>query len=79
MPTDVTRSISPTDELNDPAVGSSRIVGRCVGVGDDADGQPRLIIHTTREQLMQFGRNLAFADVVVTIAPLVLVIDSYKL
>ena len=44
------------------------LVGRCVEVGDDDEGQPRLIIHTTREQLKSFGRNLAFADVKVTIA-----------
>ena len=44
------------------------IVGRCVEVGDDGEGQPRMIIHTTREQLKRFGRNLAFADVAVTIA-----------
>jgi hypothetical protein len=40
-----------------------------VELGDDDEGQPRLIIHTTREQLKRFGRNLAFADVAVTIAP----------
>ena len=44
-----------------------RLVGRCIEVGDDDDGQPRLIIHTTRERLMRFGRNLAFADVEVTL------------
>jgi hypothetical protein len=44
-----------------------RLVGRCVEVGDDDEGQPRLIIHTTREQLMNFGRNLAFVDVEVTL------------
>ena len=46
-----------------------RVFGRCVEVGDDDDGQPRLIIHTTHEQLKRFGRNLAYVDVAVTIAP----------
>jgi hypothetical protein len=44
-----------------------RLVGRCVEVGDDDEGQARLIIHTTREQLMSFGRNLAYVDVEVTL------------
>jgi hypothetical protein len=52
-----------------PPVRSSELVGRCVEVGDDAEGQPRLIIHTTREQLKNFGRNLIYSNVVVTIAP----------
>jgi len=51
---------------SEPQVGSGEIAGRCVEVGDDDEGQPRLIIHTTREQLMRFGRNLTYADVVVT-------------
>ena len=59
----------PTCE-SEPPVRSSELVGRCVEVGDDDEGQPRLIIHTTREQLMSFGRNLAYSDVVVTIASL---------
>lgn len=50
-------------------VRSSELVGRCVEVGDDDEGQPHLIIHTTREQLKNFGRNLAYVNVVVTIAP----------
>ena len=54
---------------SEPPVRSSELIGRCVEAGDDDEGQPRLIIHTTREQLRLFGRNLAFADVVVTIAP----------
>lgn len=54
---------------NLPPVRSSELVGRCVEVGDDDEGQPRLIIHTTREQLKRIGRNLAYVDVVVTIAP----------
>jgi aminopeptidase N len=44
---------------------TSRICGRCVAAGNDDEGQPRLVIHTTREQLLQFGRNLAFAEVTV--------------
>jgi len=54
---------------SEPPVRSSELVGRCVEVGDDDEGQPRLIIHTTREQLMRFGRNLAYSDVVVSLAP----------
>ncbi len=56
-----------TPETTTP-VRSSELVGRCVEVGDDDEGQPRLIIHTTREELMRFGRNLAYADVMVTVA-----------
>ena len=48
---------------------SDQITRRCVEVGDDDEGQPRLIIHTTREQLTGLGRNVVYADVVVTIAP----------
>jgi hypothetical protein len=56
-------------EAAHPSEGTEpRIVGRCVEVGDDDDGQPRLIIHTTREQLIRCGRNLAFVDV--EVAPL---------
>lgn len=51
------------------SVRPSELAGRCVEVGDDDEGQPRLIIHTTREQLMRFGHNLAFADLAVTIVP----------
>lgn len=40
-----------------------RLSGRYIEIVDDDDGQPRLIIHTTREEIMRFGRNLAFADV----------------
>jgi hypothetical protein len=58
-----------THPAGEPPVRSSELVGRCVEVGDDAEGQPRLIIHTTREHLMRFGRNLVYVDVVVTIAP----------
>ncbi len=39
------------------------VTGRCIEAGDDDAGQPHLFIHTTREQLMGFGRNLVFADV----------------
>lgn len=44
------------------------IEGRCIEAGDDDSGQPRLVIHTTRDKLMTFGRNLAFEDVRVTLA-----------
>jgi len=36
--------------------------GRCVEAGDDECGQPYLVIHTTREDLMR-SRNLIFNDV----------------
>jgi hypothetical protein len=52
---------------SEPPVRCIRLVGRCIEVGDDDEGQPRLIIHTTREQLMNFGRNLAYVDVDVTL------------
>jgi len=48
---------------------ATTLVGRCVEVGDNDEGQPHLIIHTTREQLKRFGRNLAYVDVRVTLAP----------
>lgn len=44
------------------------IIGRCIEVGDDDEGQPRLVIHTTREQLAAFKRNLAYVDVAVSLA-----------
>lgn len=56
-----------TELPSKPTVRCIRLVGRCVEVGDDDEGQPRLIIHTTREQLMNFGRNLAYVDVEVTL------------
>lgn len=43
------------------------IAGRCVEIGDDDEGRPRLVIHTTRGAIMAHGRNLAFADVVVSL------------
>lgn len=39
------------------------VAGRCVEAGDDDAGQPHLLIHTTREELMRYGRNLVFSDV----------------
>ena len=48
--------------------GIQKITGRCVEVGDDETGQPRLVIHTTREELARFSGNLAFADVVICLA-----------
>jgi len=37
--------------------------GLCVEVGDDESGQPRLIIHTTREEIVRFRHSLVFAQV----------------
>jgi len=56
-----------TELPSEPPVRCIRLVGRCIEVGDDDEGQPRLIIHTTREQLMRFGRNLVYVDVDVTL------------
>lgn len=56
-----------TTKTSDPAVGSTRLVGRCAEVGDDEQGQPRLIIHTTRDQLAAFASNLIYAEVEVTL------------
>ena len=56
-----------TEPPSAPPVRDIRLVGRCVEVGDDDEGQPRLIIHTTREQLMSFATNLAYANVEVTL------------
>ena len=44
------------------------VTGDCIEIGDDDTGQPRLVIHTTRDQLMAHGRNLAFATVEVRLA-----------
>lgn len=44
------------------------IKGQCVEAGDDADGQPRLIIHTIREELAAAERNVVFEEVVVFLA-----------
>lgn len=56
-----------TDRRPESESAPDAVVGRCVEVGDDDEGQARLIIHTTREQLMNFGRNLAYVDVEVTL------------
>lgn len=39
------------------------IVGRCVEVGDDDNGNPMILIHTTREELMSFRGNIVYQDV----------------
>ena len=48
------------------------IVGRVVEIGDiDAlDGNPGMVIECTREQLKAHGRNLAFENVNVQLAPI---------
>ena len=51
-----------------PATPPPRLIGHCVEIGDDDAGQPRLVIHTTREEIMRLGRNLAFQDVAVALA-----------
>jgi hypothetical protein len=57
-----------TPDDRGPSCGiAHNVVGRCVEAGDDDKGQPRLIIHTTREQLMNFGSNLVYVDVEVTL------------
>lgn len=40
-------------------------LGRCVEAGDGEDGQPRVLIHTTREALEKVQRNLVYEDVAV--------------
>lgn len=50
-----------------PAVASSVIVGRCIEVGDDDAGNPMILIHTTREALMNFAENIVYRDVAVTL------------
>ena len=47
---------------------NERIIGRCIQVGDDETGNPRLIIETTREQLSKFTKNLLYANVEVTLS-----------
>lgn len=48
---------------------SDAISGRCVEAGDDAAGRPTITIHTTREELRRFPRNLVFTDVEVRTKP----------
>lgn len=48
---------------------SDRLIGRCIEIGDDDQGRPRLIIHTTRDAISAFKRNLVFTDVEVRVAP----------
>lgn len=43
------------------------IKGQCVEAGDDDAGQPRLIIHTTRDELAGSERNVVFEDVVMVL------------
>ena len=42
----------------------SGIRGHCIEAGDDDDGQPRIVIHSTREELMA-GRSIIYTDCVV--------------
>jgi len=44
------------------------VSGHCVEIGDDDSGQPMLLIHTTREEIKNYGRNLALAKVKVSLA-----------
>lgn len=45
----------------------NELKGICVEAGTDEEGQPRLIIHTTEEQLRNFSGNIVYAHVLVRI------------
>lgn len=55
-----------SDPLHSPAHNGTWF-GRCVEAGDDDEGQPRILIHTTRAGLMN-GRNLVFEECAVLLA-----------
>lgn len=52
-------------EHRHPTIHASALWGCCVEAGDDENGQPRILIHTTRESLMRQRRNVVFQDVAV--------------
>ncbi len=42
---------------------------KCIEVGDDEEGQPRILIHATREELKQLnGGSLLYREVEVRLA-----------
>lgn len=43
------------------------IRGRCVEIGDDDEGTPCIIIHTTREEIMRFTGSILYSDVSVSV------------
>ena len=45
------------------------LTGEVVELGDDETGQPRILIHTTREAIKAHAQNLMFRTVVVAAAP----------
>lgn len=51
-----------------PSGGWRSIEGECVEIGDDEEGQPRILIHTTRDAI-KGGPPLAFRRVIVAPAP----------
>ena len=40
-----------------------KIIGKVIEIGDDDDGNPTIIIHTTRGAIQRFERNLLYRDV----------------
>lgn len=55
------------NETKAPETDTNCVTGHVVEIGDldCLDGNPGIVISTTREQLKAYGRNLAFADVAV--------------
>jgi hypothetical protein len=45
------------------------IVGEVVEIGDDESGQPRLVIHTTADEIRSHAANILFKRVTVAAAP----------
>ena len=57
-----------TENEDQPAVAvrCTRLVGRLVQAGSDADGQPRLIIHATEEQIRGLNPLPLYSDAEIT-------------
>jgi len=49
-----------------PAAGADGVIGECIEAGNDDEGQPRILIHTTREALRD-GPALPYRQVRVTV------------
>lgn len=56
---------TPAEAESGAAVGCSALLGRCVEAGNDDNGQPMMLIHTTRDALMRQVRNVVFEDVAI--------------
>lgn len=46
-----------------------QIIGRVVEIGDDEDGQPRIVIYTTEEELRKAAGSTLYKAALITIEP----------